>query len=109
MLAAPTWLAWLRLSPAKPDSRHSRRRSGLRLVHGVQPYLYMERLDAGVHLRIPDNSEAVFRAAVHRDGLAIADVLQIWLDVSNHPSRGKEQADHISHHGVTGSDALTVG
>jgi hypothetical protein len=74
----------------------------------------MERLDVGVlrqlglslqdaeqrpdvHIRIPDNSEAVFRAAVHRDGLAIADVLQIWLDVSNHPSRGKEQADHIRH------------
>jgi hypothetical protein len=87
---------------------------GLGFVHGVQPYLYIESLDDGVlrqlglslqdaehspdvHIRIPDNSEAVFRAAVHRDGLAIADILQIWLDVSNHPSRGREQADHIRH------------
>jgi len=87
---------------------------GLGFVHGAQPYLYIERLDDGVlrelglslqdaahhsdvYIRIPDNSEAVFRAAVHRDGIAIADVLQIWLDVSNHPSRGKEQADHIRH------------
>jgi len=87
---------------------------GLGFVRGVKPYLYIESLDGGVlrqlglslqdadnrpdiYLRIPDNSEAVFRAAVHRDGLAIADVLQVWLDVSNHPSRGKEQADHIRH------------
>jgi hypothetical protein len=87
---------------------------GLGFVRGVKPYLYIESLDGGVlrqlglslqdaehrpdvYLRISDNSEAVFRAAVLRDGLAIADVLQVWLDVSNHPSRGKEQADHIQH------------
>jgi hypothetical protein len=87
---------------------------GLGFVRGVKPYLYIESLDSGVlrqlglslqdadhrpdiYLRIPDNGEAVFRAAVQRDGVAIADVLQVWLDVSNHPSRGKEQADHIRH------------
>jgi hypothetical protein len=37
----------------------------------------------------------VFRAAVQLDGVAISDVLQIWLDVSAHPSRGEEQADLI--------------
>jgi hypothetical protein len=81
-------------------------------VHGVRPYLFVEKLgldvlrqlglslqDAeyrpDVYVRIPDNSEAVFRAAAHKDGVAIADVFQVWLDVSNHLSRGKEQAEHI--------------
>jgi len=25
----------------------------------------------------------------------VSDILQVWLDVSQHPSRGKEQADLI--------------
>jgi hypothetical protein len=37
----------------------------------------------------------VFRGAVELDGVAVSDVLQIWLDVSAHPSRGEEQADLI--------------
>ena len=28
-------------------------------------------------------------------GLAASDVLQVWLDVAEHPSRGREQADII--------------
>ena len=35
----------------------------------------------------------MFRAAVERDGVPAADILQVWLDVSNHPARGKDQAD----------------
>jgi hypothetical protein len=35
----------------------------------------------------------VFGAAVERDGVPAADILQVWLDVSNHPARGKDQAD----------------
>jgi hypothetical protein len=81
---------------------------------GKQPagHLYLERLDPDalrqlglslenpgqkpdVYLRIPDNPEAVFRAAVERDGVPVSDVLQVWLDVRNHPSRGKAQADEI--------------
>jgi hypothetical protein len=85
---------------------------GVGFVHGAPPYLYVESLELGilrqlglslenaahkpdVYLRIPDNPEAVFRAAVPRLGLAISDVLQVWLDVSRHPARGKDQADHI--------------
>jgi hypothetical protein len=32
---------------------------------------------------------------VHHGGTLCADIIQVWLDVSNHPSRGQEQADHI--------------
>jgi hypothetical protein len=83
---------------------------GFKFVHGTQPHLYIERLDrkalrelglsleiAGhqpdVFVRIPRNPEAVFRAAVERDGVPATDILQVWLDVSNHPARGKDQAD----------------
>jgi Restriction endonuclease len=83
---------------------------GFKFVHGIQPHLYIERLDRealrelgvslevgskqpDVFLRIPRNRESVFRAAVERDGVPASDVLQVWLDVSNHPARGKAQAD----------------
>lgn len=35
--------------------------------------------------------KSLFRAAVVRDGVRIADVLQVWLDVSANPARGAEQ------------------
>ncbi len=38
---------------------------------------------------------SIFQAAVHRDGTVFSDVIQVWLDVSNHPSRGQEQGDLI--------------
>jgi hypothetical protein len=39
--------------------------------------------------------EATFKGAVRQGGILCADIIQVWLDVSNHPSRGQEQADHI--------------
>jgi hypothetical protein len=33
----------------------------------------------------------VFRGMVSPGGLAASDVLQVWVDVSTHPSRGREQ------------------
>src|SRR5215467_338193 len=83
---------------------------GFKFVHGVQPHLYIERIDrealrelglslepasreADVFVRVPKYPEAVFRAAVERDGVPTSDILQVWLDVSNHPARGKDQAD----------------
>lgn len=83
---------------------------GFKFVHGTQLHLYMERLDkealrelgisleiAGhqpdVFIRVPRNPEAVFRAMVEHDGLSASDILQVWIDVSNHPARGKDQAD----------------
>jgi len=85
---------------------------GVGFVHGVQPYLYIERMEPGileklgfsassvdvdpdVHVRVPRNDESVFRAVVLNDGVPVCDVLQVWLDVAQHPSRGKEQADVI--------------
>lgn len=86
---------------------------GFGFVHGVPPHLYMERFEPAVlekwglslegaeHspdalIRIPANTEAVFRAAVVKDGVPCADILQVWLDVSEHPSRGRAQADEIA-------------
>jgi Holliday junction resolvase len=86
---------------------------GFKFVHGVPPHFYMEYLDPAVlqelglsmqnandkvadaYIRIPENPESIFRAAVERDGLLVSDVLQVWLDVSHHPARGKAQADVI--------------
>ena len=85
---------------------------GFKFVHGVAPHLYLERLDADalkqlglsvenaggrpdVYIRIPENKEAVFRPVVRHEGVPVADIVQVWLDVSNHPERGKEQADQI--------------
>lgn len=85
---------------------------GIGFVHGVQPYLYVERAEQEVleslglsaniveqHVdacvRIPRNRESVFRGLVMKDGVPACDILQVWLDVAQHPSRGKEQADLI--------------
>jgi hypothetical protein len=38
---------------------------------------------------------SMFRGAVHRDGSLASDVIQTWLDVGSHPTRGAEQADLI--------------
>jgi hypothetical protein len=83
---------------------------GFKFVHGVQPHFYVERIDqevlrelglslepvggeADVFVRVPKYPEAVFRAVVERDGVPVSDILQVWLDVSNHPARGKDQAN----------------
>ena len=48
-------------------------------------------------MRVPTVRESVFRAAVIRDGVPVADGLQVWLDVSSHPARGEAQAEEIRH------------
>ena len=85
---------------------------GVGFVHGAAPYLYLEDLNAAAlgelglsvedakgqpdaYVRVPENKEAVFRAAVQHQGVPVSDILQVWLDVSKHPARGKEQADQI--------------
>ncbi len=85
----------------------------LGFVEGVSPHVYVDRigpshLAAWKHLRPCEPGEpadvilrqaafpkSIFRGLVHVDGVAVCDVLQVWLDVLGHPSRGKEQADHI--------------
>jgi hypothetical protein len=85
---------------------------GCGFVHGVPPYFYLEDLDRevlnrmglspegaeqkpDVYARVPVFRESVFRGVVVRDGVPVADILQVWLDVSSHPSRGGAQAEEI--------------
>lgn len=48
-----------------------------------------------VWLRVARFPESTFRGAVRRDGIMVTDVIQVWLDVMNHPTRGRERAEHI--------------
>lgn len=86
---------------------------GFGFVHGVPPHVYVRKFGhaslsawknlvpvapgevADVIVRQAPSPESVFRGVVRPDGVASADVLQVWLDVSAHPSRGQEQADLI--------------
>lgn len=85
----------------------------LGFVEGVPPYVYVERvqpanLAAWKNLRQCEPGESpelivrqapapqsVFRGLVRPQGMAACDVLQVWVDVSSHSSRGREQADLI--------------
>lgn len=87
----------------------------LRLGHvsGVPPYIYVPKLPSRDDMRwralfaaspseTPDiivrqalSPKSAFRGAVHKEGLIVSDVIQVWQDVANHPSRGEEQADLI--------------
>jgi hypothetical protein len=53
--------------------------------------------DGSAQLRLiaSKHRESIFRGAVDRDGIKVADVFQAALDVINHPARGLEQAEHI--------------
>jgi hypothetical protein len=85
-------------------------RLGFQFVHGAPLHLYVDDLSEAtlrrlnliraepnqaspVILRKPRWPESIFRAAVDRDGQPTADILQCWLDVSQHPARGAEQAN----------------
>jgi hypothetical protein len=85
----------------------------LGFVEGVPPYVYVERIRPAdlasfknvrqcepgeppdLILRQAPAPQSVFRGLVSANGMAACDVLQVWLDVSSHPSRGREQADLI--------------
>jgi hypothetical protein len=82
-------------------------------VRGVPPYVYVQRIQPAnlaalksvrpcepgeapdVIVRQAPAPQSVFRGAVRSGGVAACDVLQIWVDVAPHPSRGREQADLI--------------
>jgi hypothetical protein len=84
----------------------------LGFVHGAIPHLYVQSPDQGdvrrlglaigrsgkpadVMVRFAPKTGSVFRGAVQAAGVPAADVLQVWLDVQNHPARGRQQADEI--------------
>ncbi|GAA4017729.1 hypothetical protein [Actimicrobium antarcticum] len=86
---------------------------GMGYVNGVPPYVYVPKLPrpddkkwralaATSPLEIPDlivrralSPQSVFRGAVRQNDVIVSDVIQVWLDVANHPSRGEEQANLI--------------
>jgi len=85
---------------------------GLGFVQGAPQHIYLERVTldslnrlglrvdltgppADVVIRIPAYRETVFRGSVVQEGVRVSDVLQVWLDVSSHPARGREQAREI--------------
>jgi hypothetical protein len=85
-------------------------RLGFQFVHGVPLHLYVDDLSEAtlrrlnlvraesnqasqIILRKSRWPESVFRAAVERGGQPTTDILQSWLDVSQHPARGSEQAN----------------
>jgi hypothetical protein len=86
---------------------------GLGHVSGVPPYIYVEKLPrsddknwraltATSPSEVPDMivrqalaPKSVFRGAIQKGGVTVADVIQVWLDVANHASRGEEQANFI--------------
>ena len=85
----------------------------LGFVKGVPPHVYVERIQPAhiaawkslrpcepgespdVVMRQAAAPQSVFRGMVRVDGAAASDVVQVWLDVAAHPSRGAEQADLI--------------
>ena len=85
----------------------------LGFVEGVPPYIYIERIRPAdlasiknlrqcepgeppdLILRQAPSPESVFRGMVSANSMAACDVVQVWLDVPSHPSRGREQADLI--------------
>ena len=85
----------------------------LGFVQGVPLYVYVQRLQPGrlaawknlracapgeppdVIVRQAPAPQSVFRGMVRPGGMAASDVLQVWVDVAAHPSRGREQADLI--------------
>jgi hypothetical protein len=82
----------------------------LGFVDGVPPYLYVERIQPSeladwknvrqsgpgeppdLIVRQAPTPQSIFRGLVRPEGVAACDVLQVWVDVSTHPSRGREQA-----------------
>jgi len=46
-------------------------------------------------VRIPKAVKSVMRGVVKPKGAPCSDIIQTWLDVSNHSSRGEVQADLI--------------
>jgi len=85
----------------------------LGFVSGVPPYVYVQRIQPAnlaawknlracspgespdVIVRQAPAPQSVFRGLVRPEGVAACDVLQVWVDVASHPSRGREQADLI--------------
>lgn len=85
----------------------------LGFVEGVPPYVYVQRIHPAdlaswknlracepgefpdVIVRQAPAPQSVFRGMVWPEGMAACDVLQVWVDIAGHPSRGREAAELI--------------
>lgn len=91
---------------------------GCRPIPEMHPHFYLEKLDReallsmgltpqgaqyrpDVFVRIPVFREAIFRAAVVRDGVPVTDILQVWLDISASPDKGEMWANEIRRQALT--------
>ena len=72
-------------------------REGVRLYLAREGFAVLEAGDEETAWQIfqARAPQSVFRGVVRPQGLASCDILQAWVDVSGHPSRGQEQADFI--------------
>ena len=86
---------------------------GVGFVKGVPPHVYVDRpkrhkfaaMEAVVPAEkgeVPDlilrqapAPQSIFRGLVLAQDRPTSDVLQVWLDVASHPTRGAEQAEQI--------------
>jgi hypothetical protein len=81
-------------------------------IRGIPPYLYIEYLDWGVldrlgltpedteissdvYVRVLRSRDSIFNAAVVCDGVPVADILQVWLDIDSRSGLGQAKADKI--------------
>jgi hypothetical protein len=86
-------------------------------VQGILPHFYIENLDRevlqsmglspddaeyrpNVFVRVPVFQKSVFRSAVNRNGVPVADIIQVWLEVSSHSARDETQANEIRQHAL---------
>jgi hypothetical protein len=86
-------------------------------VQGIPPVFYLENLDRDIlgmmgfspdgaeyspdlFVRVPLLQKSIFDAAVPRDGVPTADIIQVWLDVSSHPARDDGQVNEIRRHAL---------
>jgi hypothetical protein len=85
----------------------------LGFVQGVPPHIYVRGFgpaniaawknivpaeqgeEPNIILRQAAAPQSIFRGVVRADDMPVCDILQVWLDVSSHPSRGQEQAELI--------------
>ncbi|KGH23551.1 hypothetical protein P606_11580 [Comamonas thiooxydans] len=87
---------------------------GLGLVSGAMTYLYVPKhvdidllssawaaveftkeANADIIIREAPWPTSIFKASIYSQGPRYTDLIQTWLDVSSHPTRGPEQADFI--------------
>jgi hypothetical protein len=101
--------AWLAKGAGGLALFASARAHGLGLVEGVPAYVHARRVadappgfaPAGpgevpdLIVRRPRALQSVFRGMVRHGEVPASDIVQTWLDVAAHPTRGREQAELI--------------